>query len=337
MRLAGGLALAAMSAAALGWGFYAQHGAAQRLPLLSVGRPVRSLRALFSNLRWLAGYLVGMVGWALYIAALLLAPLSIVQATSAGGIGLLALLVARFGAVHLSRAERTGVAAALAGLVMLGLSLAGASGDGGGAGHTPWIAVWVAASAFVAALFARPLSAGLAPGAGYGVAAGLLYSAGDVATKAAVAGGARLAFVPVVAACHLAAFALMQLAFQRGRALSTAGTATLLTNALPIAAGIVLFHESVPPGTWGVVRIAAFMSVAGGAGLLARPHPSTPPAGSDQDQTVPANPTRESGEPRDPRGRRATFFRRHHDACLGGGPGRDRTVRLEVKSLLLCH
>src|SRR5207253_429041 len=82
--------LALASAAALNWGFLAQHGAAASLPRLTPRRPVRSLRLLFATRRWLAGFLVGIGGWALYTAALRLAPLSLVQAASAGGIGLLA-------------------------------------------------------------------------------------------------------------------------------------------------------------------------------------------------------------------------------------------------------
>jgi hypothetical protein len=58
-------------------------------------------------------------------------------------------------------------------------------------------------------------------------------------------------------------------AFQRGGALTTAGLSTLLTNALPIAAGMVLFHEPLPSGWIGAVRVAAFAAVVAGAVLLA--------------------------------------------------------------------
>jgi hypothetical protein len=112
--------------------------------------------------------------------------------------------------------------------------------------------------------------AALAPGAGLGVAAGVLYAAGDVATKTVFAGGVWLLLIAVVLAAHGAAFASLQLGFQRGRALATAGTSTLLTNALPIAAGIAVFHEHLPGGLYSVLRVAAFAAVVGGAALLAR-------------------------------------------------------------------
>ena len=124
-RIGAGLVLAVGSAAALNWGFFVQHGAAGELPSLSLRRPLRSLASLFTNLRWLTGFLVGIGGWGLYIVALALAPLSLVQAASAGGIGVLVLLVARSGNARLVPREWFGVALALLGLLLLGLSLGG--------------------------------------------------------------------------------------------------------------------------------------------------------------------------------------------------------------------
>jgi len=271
--LGAGLALALASAAALNWGFFTQHGAASGLPPLTVRRPVHSLRLLFSNLRWLAGFAAGLAGWALYVAALALAPLSLVQATSAGGIGLLALLVERTTGTSLARREWVGVGAAVGGLVLLGISLAG-QGSGGRHGDPAIVGVWIGASCAAALLAVLRLPGGV----GFGVAAGVLYAAGDVATKAAVAGGlAALAFVAAVLACHGLAFVALQLGFQRGGALSTAGVATLLTNALPILAGTVVFHEGLPGGAFGVLRVAAFAAVVSGAALLGRAAETTAP------------------------------------------------------------
>jgi enterochelin esterase-like enzyme len=107
--------------------------------------------------------------------------------------------------------------------------------------------------------------------AGLGSAAGILYAAGDVGTKAAVSGGFHIWFVPALLACHGLAFVALQLGFQRGGALTTAGLATLWTNALPIVAGMVVFGEPLPGGVLGAARIAAFVAVVAGAALLTRP------------------------------------------------------------------
>jgi hypothetical protein len=252
-----GLALAVMSAVAIAGGYTLQHSSASGLPPLSPRRPIRSLALLFGSGRWAVGFFAGIGGWVLYVAALRLAPLSLVQAASAGGIGVLALGARPRGA------ERLGVAAALGGLVLLGLSLGAHVHSTHGT--VLGVAAWVGASAAAAAVLA-----GRSTAASLGTAAGILYAAGDVATKAAVTGGARLAFVPVLLACHGAAFLCLQLAFQRGGRLASAGLAVLWTNALPIAAGMVLFAEALPPGVRGGLRVAAFGLVLAGAVAIGR-------------------------------------------------------------------
>jgi len=78
-------------------------------------------------------------------------------------------------------------------------------------------------------------------------------------------------FTVAVLACHGLAFVALQLGFQRGSALATAGVSTLAMNALPIAAGTLVFAEAVPGGASGALRVLAFAAVVGGAALLARP------------------------------------------------------------------
>ena len=80
-------------------------------------------------------------------------------------------------------------------------------------------------------------------------------------------------FTAAVLACHGLAFVMLQLGFQRGGALATAGVSTLATNALPIAAGMVVFGERVPAGGLGALRVLAFAAVVAGAALLARGEP----------------------------------------------------------------
>ena len=268
MRLGLGLALALVSAGALNWGWVAQHTAASGLPPLSLRRPVVSLRLLFRHRGWLVGFSVGIAGWGLYVAALALAPLSLVQATSAGGIGVLALFAQRASGVRLARHEWFAVSVSVAGLLLLAASLEGGSSASRAA---TWLAVlaWLGCSTLAAAFAAGPVASVLVAGSGLGLAAGVLYGAGDIATKAAVGGGLWLALVPAVLAAHGLAFVCLQFGFQRGGALATAGTSTLLTNVLPIAGGIALFHERVPGGGLGALRLAAFALVVVGAAVLA--------------------------------------------------------------------
>ena len=259
MSLAAGLVLALGSAVALNWGWVAQHHAASSMPRLSLRRPLHSLALLFRDRTWVAGFAIGLGGWALYIAALALAPLSLVQAVAAGSVGLIALFARRRGA-GTTRTQLLAVVLSVAGLLLLALSIGGATHERHAS--VPALAGWLAGS----------LAAAVGSGAaGFGgAAAGVLYAAGDVATKGAVGGGAWLVLVPVVLAAHGGAFVALQLAFQRGSALASAGLSTLLTNALPIAAGIALFHEELPAGARGTMRVAAFALVVFAAALLAR-------------------------------------------------------------------
>lgn len=280
MTVGAGLVLALLSAFALNWGWLEQHGATQELPALSGRAPLRSLRLLFGNRTWLIGFVVGLAGWAFYVAALALAPLSLVQATAAGGIGILAALAHRRG----HPAQWPAVYVAVAGLGLLAVSLAGGTPTSATVSVGALVA-WLAASAILAALLGARGS-----GAGLGLAAGALYAAGDVGTKAAVHGGAWLLVVPVVLAAHGAAFVALQIGFQRGTPLATAGTSTLLTNALPIAAGIALFHERLPGGVLGVLRVVAFASVVVAAAMLARqPSETTRSAISTAGPALPRN------------------------------------------------
>jgi hypothetical protein len=269
VKLLAGLFLAFASTVTLNWGFFVQHRASNTLQVLSLRHPWTALRLLFTNGRWVLGYVAGLGGWGLYIVALFFAPISLVQAVSAGGIGLLALFVWRVAHVRFSRRERAAIEASLTGLVLLSVSFAAGVPTPGAVGiHT--VAIWVGVMLLGAGLAWRPGSRLMRPGAGLGVTAGLCYAAGDVSTKGAVS-GVGLFLVPALVVCTLLGFIALQLAFQRGSALATAGLSTLLNNALPIVAGIVVFHERLPAGPFGMARAAGFVMVVLGAALLSRP------------------------------------------------------------------
>lgn len=105
----------------------------------------------------------------------------------------------------------------------------------------------------------------------YGIAGGLLFSIGDVSTKVATQGGARIGFVATLIIGYVLGTALLQLGYQAGGALTVAGLATLLANAIPIAAGTIVLAEPVPAGLLGALRVLAFVAVSAGAFLLAQP------------------------------------------------------------------
>jgi hypothetical protein len=265
MKLAAGLILALLAAGALNIGFFVQHGAANTMLSLSLRHPWQSARLLVTSRKWMFGYAAGWIGWGLYIAALSLAPLSLVQAVSAGGVGVLAVLVHRLGTPLLAR-ERLGAAIAVGGLVLLGVSLTARVAPAPPA-HSSTLLLVIVVGAALAGLLAG-FGRAVRPAASLGCAAGTLFGVGDLATKGAVSGNGPL-FIPILAVCTALAFVTLQMAFQRGRVLETAGLATLVNNMIPIVGGLVVFHEALPGGVAGVARLVSYGAVVAGAVLLA--------------------------------------------------------------------
>jgi drug/metabolite transporter (DMT)-like permease len=248
-----------------------EHDAVGSLSPLSLRSPRRSLGLLLGDHAWLAAFAMEGGGFALYVIALRLAPLALVQSVGAGGIGVLAVATARLDHRTLSARERVGAGVAVAGLLLLSLSLIG-SVERSSRGSLPGIGLWLGGTA-VAALLTLSAGRALVGGAtADGIAGGLLFSCGDISTKLATEGGVRALFAVAAIFGYVLGTSLLQIGYQRGTALSIAGIATLLTTALPIAAGSVLLHETLPTGGMGVLRILAFVAVVAGAIALAGRH-----------------------------------------------------------------
>jgi hypothetical protein len=277
------LVLALASTVLVNLAYLREHDAAAALPVLSIRRPLQSARVLLTDRSWLLGFAMESAGFALYVAALYLASLALVQSISAGGIGILAYVSARVTRRPLGARERNGVVLSVIGLAALGVSLAGGSGEGG-QGSTAAILLWLAATAGAAVLVVSVGRKVLGVAVAEGIAGGLFFSLGDVSTKVATQGGIRLLFIiPVILGYTLGTW-LLQLGYQRGGALTVAGLATLLTNAVPIAAGTIVLDEPVPGGVYGGLRILAFAAVTAGAILLARPGPGPEQAATSAPQ-----------------------------------------------------
>src|SRR5262249_43601166 len=150
----------------------------------------------------------------LYLGALRLAPLALVQAVGASGIAVLALIQTRGHPGRLSPRVRWAVLLAVAGLLLLALSLIGphpADRAPGGIAAAIWLgACFAGAAALTFIRFRR------SRGAILGLAAGLLFAGGDISAKLVVFGGPWfLALLPLVVAYAFGSIEL-QSAFQEG-------------------------------------------------------------------------------------------------------------------------
>lgn len=265
-----GLVLALASTVLISLSYLREHDAARELPALSFRRPLRSAKLLLSSRAWLLGFAMESGGFGLYVAALALAPLALVQSVAAGGLGILAIATSRIAHRRLTNRERTGAGLAVIGLALLAISLSGGQATDH-RGSLPAIVLWLGVTVGVAILILMSSRAFLQRGVGDGIAGGLFFAAGDICTKVATEGGGRLLFAIPLILAYLLGTSLLQIGYQSGAALTVAGLATLFTNAIPIAAGTVVLGEDVPSGGLGVIRVIAFGAVIAGAILLARP------------------------------------------------------------------
>jgi hypothetical protein len=291
VQLSLGLTLAFISAIAVNWAYAREHDAAADMPRFSPRHPVRFVSLLLGNRRWVVGFATETAGWLVYVAALRLAPLSLVQAVCASGIAVLAVAATHGHPGQLARHEQLAVLIAFAGLALLSLSLV----DTRQADHSPeWglAALWLGAT--VAGAISLAVSgAGLARGPALGLAAGLLFAGGDISAKLVVYGGIWLVAISAMIVCYAAGTSILQGAFQHGDAVTGAGLATLATNAVPIAAGFIVFGEELPSGAKGTLQLAAFASLVVSAVFLTR----TPPSAAQPVEEEPASerpPRRES-------------------------------------------
>lgn len=264
------LCLALGSTTLISLAYMVEHGAVSEMPPLSLRKPVRSAGLLLSSRTWLLGFGMESLGFGLYVAALSLAPLALVQSVAAGGVGVLAFATSHIEGRKLNRRELAGSAIAVVGLALLGVSLTGGA-ETSAHGSLPQALLWLGAIAGAATFVFTSGRAFFGAGVADGIAGGLLFAAGDISTKLATEGGGRAVFVVGMIGGYLLGTALLQIGYQSGAALTVAGIATLLTNAVPIAAGAVLFSEPLPRGALGIVRVLAFAGVTAGAIMLAKP------------------------------------------------------------------
>jgi drug/metabolite transporter (DMT)-like permease len=204
----------------------------------------------------------------MYVAALRLAPLSLVQAVAASGVAVLAFATAHGHPSRLARREQVAVVLAVAGLVLLALSLV----DTAESDQRPavlGVVIWLAACGGAAVLLIA-IPTRFARAASLGLAAGLLFADGDISAKVVGYGGWWLAALATLIVAYAVGTSVLQWAYQRGDALTAAGLATMATNAVPIAAGFVLFGENLPHGARAVLQIAAFGCLVASAVALGR-------------------------------------------------------------------
>ena len=281
MALEIGISLALLCALITNLGFLLKHRGACAAPDVDFRRPFRSAIGLWKS-RWFAiGMLVAAGAFALHVAALALAPLSLVQAVLSGGLVFLTVLADRVFGFKLGVRQWTGVAMTALGLALLAVTL-----PHGGDPHAGYsVAGMIAFEAGLLALgtllvFSHKLGA---PSQHHGVllgaAAGILFGVSDVAIKALTGSvGAEGMFglmSPWLLTCILAsviAFYASARGLQQGGAVEVITVTSAAANVSAISGGILVFGDPMPADTLGiVVQAFAFVLVIVAAALTPAP------------------------------------------------------------------
>ena len=104
-------------------GFLYKHRGAVESPPIEWRRPIRTSLALFRSRWYVLGILIAIGSWGFHVAALALAPISLVQSVIAGGLVLLTVVADRLFGFTVTRREWIGVALTAAGLAFLAATL----------------------------------------------------------------------------------------------------------------------------------------------------------------------------------------------------------------------
>jgi drug/metabolite transporter (DMT)-like permease len=275
-----GVALAVATALASIVGFLYKHRGAVESPVVDWRRPVWSSVVLFRSRWYTLGVLIAMAGWGLHVGALALAPISLVQATIAGGLVLLTVIADRFFAHRVTRREWIGVALAAAGLAFLAATLDGDADSAHSNYDTATLSAFIAivgTAGLAIAVLGRDNSRS---GALLGASAGMLWAASDTSIKALSGhlgdeAAAAIVFSPlaaVILAASLVGLLISARSLQIGPAVSVIAVTSVAANALTIAAGTIVFSEPFPDQALGViVRVLAFALVISAAALTPPP------------------------------------------------------------------
>ena len=260
-------------------GFLYKHKGAVGSPPVEWSRPVRTSLALFRNRWYVLGIVIAIGSWGFHVAALALAPISLVQSVIAGGLVLLTVVADRLFAHHVTRREWIGVALAALGLAFLAATLEG-SAEGAHSDYDPaTLALFLTAVAGLALAVAVIGWRTHHPGVALGAAAGLCWAVSDTAIKAQTGTFGEsviTVFVsPLVLIIIVASFVGLTVSaksLQIGKAVPVIAMTSVAANALTILAGPVVFGDPVPDDALGfTTRILAFVLVIGAAALTPAP------------------------------------------------------------------
>jgi drug/metabolite transporter (DMT)-like permease len=282
MTLDLGILLALSCAFVANLGFFYKYKGANSVPKIQVLHPVSSAKSLYSS-KWFAlGMLIATASWGLHVAALALAPMSVVQVALAAGVVFIAVMAERMFGFKVGRRQWIGLILTAVGLVLLGLTLPAMHGSHSHFSDVAMISFEAGLFGLGGLLLMGPRMGGPVEhhGVMLGAASGILFGVSDTAIKALTGitgahGFMGLLLSPWLAVAILAsivAFYSSARGLQDGEAVPVIAVTGTAANIAGIAGGIVVFGDPMAASTVGVVLQAlAFVLVVVASALMPAP------------------------------------------------------------------
>jgi drug/metabolite transporter (DMT)-like permease len=274
-----GILLSLFCALATNVAFLLKHRGACAAPDVSLRHPIASAVGLFRSKWFTIGMLVALVAWTFHVAALALAPLSLVQAIIAGGLVFLTVLAERWFGFTVGSRQWAGVGLTALGLVLLAITLPQHGGAHAGyslAGMIVFESALLMLGTFL--VLSKKLGSHEHHGVMLGTAAGILFGVSDVAIKAltgAVGNGVTGLLSPWLVTCIIAsviAFYASARGLQKGEAVPVITLTSAAANVTAISGGILVFGDPMPNDPVGIViQSFAFVLVIVAAALTPAP------------------------------------------------------------------
>jgi len=271
-----GIALALVAALMTNLASLLKHRGCQRATPVRIRQPLRSARTLAGSRWFAAGWGLAAVAWLFHLAALSMAPISLVQAVLAGGAVMLAVISQRLFGDPVERQQWLALLLGGGGLALLALTLPQLHGSDSqfSVGAILGFEGGLALLASGLALGHRSPRLAARHGVLLALLAGTLIAFAGIAIKGLFgAGGVSIAvlapWIALTALCGVLAQFAVVAALQRGQAIETIGLIGLVANATQIAGGVLVFGDPLAANPAGLaLQATAFALVCASALLL---------------------------------------------------------------------
>jgi len=253
-----------------------KHRGCNRTAPVRLQEPLRSARSLASSPWFVAGWGIAALAWLIHVAALSMAPISIVQAVLAGGAVTLAVMAQRVFGDAVEPRQWLALLVGGTGLALLVLTVPHIGGDHSGfaLGAMLGFEGGLALIAFGLALGQRSERLADHSGILLAVVAGVLFAVAGVAIKGLTgAGGVSFVllapWISLTVAAGVGAQYAAAAALQSGGAIETIGLIGLVANAAQIVAGVLVFGDPLAASPLGLaLQVSAFGMVCASALLI---------------------------------------------------------------------